>query len=79
MAAGTEIGTCAEFTWRGAVLDLAVGAVLLAITTGLLWWRKPALFERKRAHHKWPIFVPAPMLVVAVANLIDTEAQAQAM
>ena len=69
----TEIGTSAEFTWRGAVLDLAVGAVLLAITTWLLGWWKPALFERRRSHHKWPIFVPAIMLVVAVANLFNTD------
>ena len=55
----TEIGKTAEFTWRGAVLDLAVAAVLLAITTSLLGWWRPALFERKRSHHKWPIFVPA--------------------
>ncbi|MGO4146354.1 lysostaphin resistance A-like protein [Paenarthrobacter sp. YAF11_1] len=69
----TDIGTSAEFTWRGAVLDLAVGAVLLAITTWLLGWWKPALFERKRSHHKWPIFVPALMLVVAVMNLSNTD------
>ncbi|ROR83252.1 hypothetical protein SAMN06295974_1319 [Plantibacter flavus] len=69
----TEIGTSAEFTWRGAVLDLAVGAVLLAITTWLLGWWRPALFERRRSHHKWPIFVPALMLVVAVANLVNTD------
>ena len=69
----TDIGTSAEFTWRGAVLDLAVGAVLLAITTWLLGWWKPALFERKRSHHKWPIFVPALMLVLAVVNLFNTD------
>ncbi|KQW07540.1 hypothetical protein ASC66_00580 [Leifsonia sp. Root4] len=69
----TDIGTSAEFTWRGAVLDLAVGAVLLAITTWLLGWWKPALFERKRSHHKWPIFVPALMLILAVVNLFNTD------
>ncbi|MDN3445527.1 CPBP family intramembrane glutamic endopeptidase [Microbacterium sp. APC 3901] len=69
----TDIGKSAEFTWRGAVLDLAVGAVLLAITTWILGWWTPALFERKRSHHKWPIFVPALMLVVAVVNLFNTD------
>lgn len=69
----TDIGTSAEFTWRGAVLDLAVGAILLAITTWLLGWWKPALFERKRSHHKWPIFVPALMLILAVVNLFNTD------
>lgn len=69
----TEIGKSAESTWRGAVLDLAVAAVLLAITTSLLGWWRPALFERKRSHHKWPIFVPAIMLVVAILNLFTTD------
>ena len=69
----TDIGKSAEFTWRGAVLDLAVGAVLLTITTWLLGWWKPALLERKRSHHKWPIFVPALMLVVAIVNLFNTD------
>ncbi|WP_249353793.1 CPBP family intramembrane glutamic endopeptidase [Microbacterium sp. 2FI] len=69
----TEIGKSAEFTWMGAVLPLVVAAVLLAITTSLLGWWRPALFERKRSHHKWPIFVPAIMLVVAVLNLFNTD------
>lgn len=69
----TQIGKSAETTWRGAVLDLAVAAVLLAITTSLLGWWRPALFERKRSHHKWPIFVPAIMLVVAIVNLFSTD------
>jgi len=69
----TDIGKSAEFTWRGAVLDLAVGAILLVITTWLLGWWKPALFERKRSHHKWPIFVPVLMLVVALVNLFSTD------
>ncbi len=68
-----EIGTSAESTWRGAVLDLAVGAVLLVITTSLLGWWRPALFERKRSHHKWPIFVPIIMLVVASLNIFNTD------
>lgn len=68
-----EIGKSAETTWRGAVLDLAVAAVLLAITTSLLGWWRPALSERKRSHHKWPIFVPAIMLIVAIVNLFSTD------
>lgn len=69
----TEIGKSADTTWRGAVMDLAVAGVLLAITTSLLGWWRPALFERSRSHHKWPIFVPAIMLVVAIANLLNTD------
>lgn len=68
-----KIGTSAEYTWRGAVLDLSIAAVLLAITTSLLGWWRPALFERKRSHHTWPIFVPVIMLIAAVANLFNTD------
>lgn len=68
-----EIGTTADSTWRGAVMDLAAGAALLTvITTALAWWR-PALFERQSAHHKWPIFVPVIMFVGVVINLFTTD------
>lgn len=68
-----EIGTSAESTWRGAVLDLAVGAVGLVIVATLLGWWRPALFERRRSQHRWPVFVPIIMLVAAVLNLINTD------
>ncbi len=68
-----KIGTTAENTWKGAVADLAVAAVLLVITTAALGWWRPALFERRRSHHKWPIFVPIVMLLVAIANLATTD------
>ena len=68
-----KIGTSAEDTWKGALIDLAVAAVLLVITlTALGWWR-PALFERRRSHHKWPIFVPIIMFLAAIANLATTD------
>ena len=68
-----EIGKSADTTWRGAVVDLAIGGALLAITATILGWWRPALFERKRSRHKWPIFVPIIMLLVAVANLFNTD------
>jgi len=69
----TRIGASAEETWKGAVVDLAVAAVLLAITASILGWWRPALFERKRSHHKWPIFVPIVMFLVALANIFTTD------
>src|SRR6478752_6221645 len=69
----TTIGATAEETWKGAVVDLAVAAVLLVITTSALGWWRPALFERKRSHHKWPIFVPVLMFVAAIINIVSTD------
>ena len=68
-----DIGTSAESTWRGAVMDLAVGGALLVVLASLLGWWRPALFERKRSHHKWPIFVPVIMFVAAILNLFNTD------
>ncbi|MCI2957197.1 CPBP family intramembrane metalloprotease [Agromyces atrinae] len=69
----TDIGTSAEATWRGAVMDLAAGAVLLIIVTTLLGWWRPALSERQRSRHTWPIFVPILMFGVAVLNIFSTD------
>jgi membrane protease YdiL (CAAX protease family) len=69
----TRIGASAGETWRGAVVDLAVAAVLLVITTSLLGWWRPALFERRRSRHVWPIFVPILMAIVALVNIFTTD------
>ncbi|MFG6503018.1 CPBP family intramembrane glutamic endopeptidase [Microbacterium sp. P05] len=68
-----DIGTSADSTWRGAVMDLAVGAAFLIIVASILGWWRPALFERHRSHHKWPIFVPIIMALAAVLNLVNTD------
>lgn len=68
-----EIGTSATSTWRGAVLDLVVGAVGLVVVATILGWWGPALGERSRAKHKWPVFVPIIMLAAAVSNLLNTD------
>ncbi|MEV7692520.1 CPBP family intramembrane glutamic endopeptidase [Microbacterium sp. NPDC089189] len=69
----TDIGTSADSTWRGAVLDLAVGAVFLIIVTAALGWWRPALTERRRSRHRWPIFVPILMLVGVLINVVTTD------
>jgi len=68
-----DIGTSADSTWRGAVMDLAVAAVALVILTTLLGWWRPALLEQQRSHHKWPIFVPIIMLAAAILNIFSTD------
>lgn len=57
----------------GGGLSLIIAAVLLAITTTLLGWWRPALFDRERSRHRWPIVVPIVMAVAAVMNLAGTD------
>jgi uncharacterized protein len=69
----TDIGDSPGTLWRGAVLDLAVGsAVLVAITSWLGWWR-PALRERRRSAHRWPVVAPVLMFLLALGNLAVTD------
>lgn len=68
-----EIGKSGETTLKGAVLPLGVAAVLLIITTAALGWWRPALVERQRAHHRWPIIAPLVMVVASVLNLLNTD------
>ena len=68
----TEFGRDGVTLFLGAGLSLIVGAALLAITTSLLGWWRPALFDR--AHSvRWPIFVPAIMVVALLINLAATD------
>ena len=69
----TELGKSGTNLFLGAGLSLIVSAILLAITTTLLGWWRPALFDRHRATHKWPIVAPAIMVVALLANLAATD------
>ncbi|MGO4299055.1 CPBP family intramembrane glutamic endopeptidase [Leifsonia sp. RAF41] len=63
-----NIGDSAETLFRSAGLFLGIGAVYLVIVTTILGWWRPALFERARSRHRWPIVAPAIMaLSVAIA------------
>lgn len=68
-----DFGTSGGNLFRGAGVSLIVGAILLAITTSLLGWWRPALFDRRRSAHRWPIIAPIAMAVLAVLNLIGTD------
>ncbi|WP_395244111.1 CPBP family intramembrane glutamic endopeptidase [Agromyces sp. MMS24-K17] len=68
----TDLGDDGGTLFLGAGLSLIIGAILLAITTSLLGWWRPALFERKRSV-RWPIFVPVIMGVALVTNLASTD------
>ncbi|GAA1503955.1 hypothetical protein BJ978_000315 [Agromyces terreus] len=64
-------GANATNLFFGAGMSLIIATVLLVITTSLLGWWRPALFDRERSRHRWPIFVP---IVVAVAALLNLSA-----
>jgi uncharacterized protein len=63
-----HIGDNAGTLLRGAGVALIIGAVLLAITTSLLGWWRPALFDLHRSV-RWPIIAPILLTVALVANL----------
>ncbi|WP_322409759.1 CPBP family intramembrane glutamic endopeptidase [Microbacterium invictum] len=69
----TEFGESGINLFLGAGLSLIVGAVLLAVTTTLLGWWRPALFDRHRSAHTWPIIAPIIMVVALVLNLSFTD------
>lgn len=57
----------------GAGLSLIIGTVFLALTATLLGWWRPALFDRERSRHRWPIFIPIVMALALVLNLLSTD------
>ncbi|KAA9110403.1 CPBP family intramembrane glutamic endopeptidase [Microbacterium rhizomatis] len=69
----TDFGKSGINLFLGAGLSLIVSAILLAITTTLLGWWRPALFDRHRSAHKWPIIAPFLMVVALVLNLASTD------
>ncbi len=69
----TELGDTGGNLFLGAGLSLVIGAILLAITTTALGWWRPALRDRHRAGHKWPIIAPAVMVIALIANFVSVD------
>ncbi|SMQ68394.1 CPBP family intramembrane glutamic endopeptidase [Agreia sp. VKM Ac-1783] len=67
-----ELGESGSNLFFGGGLSLIIAAVLLAITTSLLGWWKPALFDRHRSV-RWPIIAPILMAIALIFNLISTD------
>ena len=67
-----ELGQSGGNLFFGAGVSLIVATVLLAITTTLLGWWRPALFDRHRSV-RWPIIAPILMAVALVFNLVSTD------
>jgi membrane protease YdiL (CAAX protease family) len=69
----THLGDDGSTLFRGAGISLIVGTVLLAITTTLLGWWRPALRERHPSRHRWPLIAPVLMAALALVNLAATD------
>lgn len=69
----TALGESGGNLFLGAGLSLIVGAILLAVTTSLLGWWGPALRERHRATHRWPIIAAVLMAIALLLNLGATD------
>ncbi|GEM00204.1 CPBP family intramembrane glutamic endopeptidase [Cellulomonas terrae] len=65
----TEFGDSPSNLWRGAVLSLVVGAVVLALVTTWLGWWRPALRERRTTKAKWTVIAPALFVIALIGNL----------
>ncbi|HPM51342.1 MAG TPA: CPBP family intramembrane metalloprotease [Rhodoglobus sp.] len=68
-----QLGQSGSNLFWGAGFSLIVATVLLAATTSILGWWKPALFDRARSRHRWPIIAPFLMAAALLINLISTD------
>ncbi|MGW9166904.1 CPBP family intramembrane glutamic endopeptidase [Agromyces sp. NPDC055658] len=66
-------GDSAGNLFFGGGISLIIATALLAITTTLLGWWRPAMFDRTPSRHRWPIFVPILAAIAAVMNLAGTD------
>lgn len=69
----SQLGDNGTNLFLGGGVPLIVGAILLAITTTLLGWWRPALFDHQRSHARWPIIAPILLTIAVVCNLIATD------
>lgn len=68
----TDLAESGSNLFFGAGLSLIISAVLLTITTTLLGWWRPALFDRQRSA-RWPIIAPILLTIAMIANLLSTD------
>ena len=69
----TDLGDSGDNLFFGVGISLIVATVLLALTTTLLGWWRPALFDASRSRYRWPIIAPIAMALLAVVNLAITD------
>jgi len=67
-----HLGDNGRTLFVGAGLSLIIAAILLAVTTSLLGWWRPALFERHHAP-RWTLIAPILMVIALVINLASTD------
>ncbi|SFF50537.1 CPBP family intramembrane glutamic endopeptidase [Curtobacterium sp. YR515] len=69
----TDLSRNGHDLFFGAGLSLIVASVLLAVTTTLLGWWRPALSDEHPSRHRWPITVPIALALLAVLGLTITD------
>jgi uncharacterized protein len=68
-----ELGKTGSNLFWGAGFSLILGTIFLAITTSVLGWWRPTLFDRQRSRHRWPIIAPIVMAIALGVNLASTD------
>ena len=68
----TELASSTGNLLLAGVLPLAVGTAYLVIVASVLGWWQPALREKERSHHKWPIIAPLFMALAVVLAASST-------
>ncbi|RZU65600.1 hypothetical protein EV379_1934 [Microterricola gilva] len=69
----TAWGDSAANLFFGAGVSLIIATVALALTTSALGWWRPAMRERQRSRHRWPIIAPVFFALLALVNLLLTD------
>jgi membrane protease YdiL (CAAX protease family) len=67
-----QLGDSGRNLFVGAGVSLIAATILLAITTTLLGWWHPALYDRNRSV-RWPIIAPILLAVALLFNLVSTD------
>lgn len=68
----TEWGTSASNLWRGALISILVGGVVLAGISLRLGWFSAAMVDRRRSGAGWALIAPGLYMLVALGSLAAT-------
>lgn len=69
----TDFGDSTSNMWRGVVLSLLVGAVVIAGLALWMGWWGPAMRDQHRVVIRWTLIGPAIYLIIALSNVATTD------